>query len=96
MRGRREYYGKVKINLSLLSAIREDLKCFIQERRVIFCFVCAFYFIVIIIIIIIITYHHIIIIIIIISDLRVRTGKRTCLPRSFIKGNYYFPDVIMA
>ena len=23
------------------------------------------------------------------------TGKRTCLPRSFIKGNHYFPDVIM-
>ena len=24
------------------------------------------------------------------------TGKRTCLPRSFVKGNHYFPDVIMA
>ena len=24
------------------------------------------------------------------------TGKRTCLPRSFVKGNYYFPDAIMA
>ena len=23
------------------------------------------------------------------------TGKRTCLPRSFVKGNHYFPDVIM-
>ena len=23
------------------------------------------------------------------------TGKRTCLPRSFVKGNQYFPDVIM-